>query len=202
MDNPTVIAAIVGFVSAVVGSIIAGVINHRRLSAELRAQRRKEYFGRQLAACEALWKQLLPLTEHACDASLVQETGTGGLAYPKRANRFCEDITAEFYAPTGLYLSRDVREKLFRLRGFLHNSLVKRHPDCESVEVGKRFFKTYAALKQQLIRAIRMEVGVLDLQVGRETFEEIPVHAATRDTAPRRATPTPQRATPKTTASD
>ena len=55
-------------------------------------------------------------------------------------------------------------------------------------------------MKQQLIRAIRMEVGVLDLQVGRETFEELPVHATTRDTAPRPAMPAPGRPMRKTAA--
>ncbi len=167
--NTNIIAAVVGLVSAVVASIVTGYVGYRRLRSELRAQTRQDYMQRQMSACEELWRHLLPLSEYPTSKSILLSQRKPFFASPARAHAFCEDITAIFFSPAGLYISRDVRYSLFRMRTLLSRELVKGSTELdESVAVSNTFVKRYRFYASQLYRSIRTEVGAIDLKVVRE----------------------------------
>src|SRR5262245_31385536 len=107
--NASLVAAIVGLISAVIASVVTGYVGYRRLRTELHAQIRKDYITRQIAACEEIWRHLLPLSEYPSSTSIVLTRHAPHKASHARAQAFCEDITAIFFTPAGLYISRDVR---------------------------------------------------------------------------------------------
>src|SRR6185295_19325611 len=117
--NATVFAAIVGCLSAVLTSVLAGFLSHRKLRAELTAGHRRELISRQILACERLWSALRPISIHAGMSSVITQQDGSSEAHPKAIEEFCENVTSLFFSPTGLYLSREVRTALFEMRDFL-----------------------------------------------------------------------------------
>ena len=167
--NASVVAAIVGLLSAVVASIVTGYVGYRRLRTELRAQMRREYMTRQIAACEEIWRHLLTLSEYPSSTSILLSRRAPYSASPSRAQAFCVDITATFFTPAGLYVSRDVRYSLFVLRSFLVKELVKDPSNLpDAVTVSGAFVRRFRIHSTKLFTAIRNEVGAIDLRVVRE----------------------------------
>lgn len=167
--SSTLIAALVGLVGAVITSLLAGYVGYRRLRTEVLAQTRKDYMQRQIAACEDLWRRLLPLSEYRNSKSIVHEFTNPIMASPRRAREFCEDVTAAFFTPTGLYISREVRYRLFVLRAIIDKEFVRGRDDLDTlVPISRAALKRYRHNRGALFRAIRSEVGAIDLRVVQE----------------------------------
>ena len=125
--------------------------------------------ARQIAACEEIWRHLLPLSEYPSSTSILLSRRAPYSASPSRAQAFCVDITATFFTPAGLYVSRDVRYSLFVLRSFLVKELVKDPSNLpDAVTVSGAFVRRFRIHSTKLFTAIRNEVGAIDLRVVRE----------------------------------
>jgi hypothetical protein len=167
--NPSVVAALVGLFSALVASVVTGYVGYRRLRTEVHAQIRKDYITRQIAACEEIWRHLLPLSEYPSSTSILLTRHAPHQACPALAKAFCEDITAVFFTPAGLYVSRDVRFALFTLRAVLTKELIRDAADPPgAIGVSAAFVKRFRTQTARLFTVIRNEVGAVDLRVVRQ----------------------------------
>jgi hypothetical protein len=167
--SDAVIAAIVGFLSAVITSIIASWVSHRRLRAELMGKYRLELIGKQTTACESLWSVLESGSRSIGENRVVVYTeGKPHVVIPVAKDLYAA-LTKVFNSPSGLYFSRQLRQAIFDLRDFIGDEFIPKNQDGQSeLEVSNNKAKSFHGRIANLRIALRKEIGTEDLTVSRE----------------------------------
>ena len=169
MDDPKVIAAIVGVLAAILASLLTGWINYRRLRAELISQHRNELIRRQIDACEELWKCLEAVS--FSDVGTGPRVVSGILGEPKvsvaEVEKFVARINDVFHSSSGLYFSRSLRRQLFDFREDLTVKYLRSNSE-KRVEVGlsRDELGRFQQMVSDLRNEIRIDLGVEDLNLA------------------------------------
>jgi hypothetical protein len=165
----TIIAAIVGFVSAVITTLIASRVSYRKLRSEYLAQHRKEIIEKQIAACETLWTALEPVSKADGETRIVIDIDDNPRVILPIAIEFNRRITEIFFSPAGLYFSRELRGALFNLRDFIQKEFISGHSEGD-IEFGisKTKCRKFRSKVTKLIITIREEIDVEDLCAARK----------------------------------
>ncbi|MCD4738859.1 MAG: hypothetical protein K8R89_06330 [Anaerolineae bacterium] len=165
----TIIAAIVGFLSAVITSLIASRVSYRKLKTEYLAQHRKEIIDKQVSACESLWIALEPASRVDGETRIVVNVHDSPRVILPVAIEFNRKITEVFFSPSGLYFSRQLRRALFGLRDFIQEEFISKNLGKEiEFDISKTKYRKFRSKMTKLIITIREEIGVEDLCLARE----------------------------------
>lgn len=166
----TVIASIVGAIAAVITSLLASWVGYRTLRAELLAKHRQELISKQIAACEALWAVLEPVSRSVGENRVIKARGNKHYVDILAAKELCAALTKVFNSPSGLYYSRLLRTALFNLRSFIEKEFLENAQEGQpELEISNTKANNFLADEVQNLRiALRKEIGTEDLAVARE----------------------------------
>lgn len=170
MDDPRVIAAIVGIFAAIAASVVAGWISHRRLREEILSQHRAELIKKQILACEALWSCLrsTSFTDSSSEERVVQGFYSSPYGSGAAAGSVADQINSVFHSEHGLYFSRSLRSELFNFRDYLTEAFI--HPAVtnsdDSVRLTREELGEYQERITKLRNEIRNDLGTQDLQLA------------------------------------
>ena len=169
LSSPVVIAALVGFFSAVITSLIAGWIGYRKLKSKFLAQHRAELIKRQISACESLWSVLEPLSFSDGPDRVIKDSLTNPRVTIPNAKQLSRELMRVFYSPAGLYYSRSLRDALFGLRDFIRDEFIaKAENEKDELEISKTKRDKFRRVINNLRVALRNEIGTKDLNVTQE----------------------------------
>jgi len=171
MDS-TIIASLIGFITAVVGTIISHFLLLRHSTRQFAEYYRNKLFDKQLAAYEKLWGLLPPTSRASSERTILYLENSKIYVQTKIAKEFCDSITLYFFSEHGLYLSKSTRQALFNVREELWGIYSK---DSENkVEISKDdkakiqtyFLKLHTTIRDDLgLRALKFkpeDIGIND----------------------------------------
>ncbi len=165
----TLIAALVGAITAVLTGIFTSFISYRVLKAEYSGKQRLEIIGKQIAACESLWAILDSGSLSLGENRVVYRLGDRFHLNPKSAAHFHDSINKIFLSSSGLYFSRQLRDAIFELRDFIEKDfLITQKEITSNIEISTTKVKYFDGLVANLRNCIRKEIGVEDLKAGSE----------------------------------
>jgi hypothetical protein len=165
----SIIPALVGALAAVATSIVGSLVGYRTLRAEYRSRHRLELIGKQIAACEDLWAALLIGSQSSGENRVIHHRDGKSFVSVPDSRQFYDDLTRTFNSSSGLYYSRELRDDLFALRGFVESDLMSLGgDDADLVEISNSKAKKFDGLVRNLRVAIRREIGVEDLKAATE----------------------------------
>jgi len=128
--------------------------------------------GQDQEACERLWGALGPVSFSPGKERVLVEYPDRVTVKVQIARDFIETAITVFYSPSGLYFSREVRKKLFALRDFILDELLKdAEGEMSEVNISKNKARRFRNKVTELRIAIREEIGVTDLQVAKNGVE-------------------------------
>ena len=162
----SIIPALVGALAAVATSIVGSLVGYRTLRAEYRSRHRLELIIKQMAACEELWAALLIGSQSSGENRVVHHRDGKSYVSVPDSRQFYDDLTRVFNSQSGLYYSRELRQALFDLRGFVEADLMTLGDGL--VEISNNKAKKFDGYVRTLRVAIRREIGVEDLKAATE----------------------------------
>jgi hypothetical protein len=166
----TVIASIVGAIAGVITSLLASWIGYRTLRTEFLAKHRLELISKQIAACEALWIVLEPVSRSVGENRVIKARGNKHYVDVQAAKELCAKLTLVFNSLSGLYYSRFLRKALFDLRDFIEKEFLANAQEGQTeLEVSNTKANNFLDGEVQNLRiALRKEIGTEDLSVAKE----------------------------------
>lgn len=165
----SLIPALVGALAAVLTSVVGSLVGYRTLRAEYRSKHRLELIGKQIAACEELWAALVTGSQSSGDSRVIHHRDGKSYVSVTDARQFYGSLTSVFNSSSGLYYSRELRDALFALRGFVESDLMTLVSEETSlVEISNNKAKKFDGHVNWLRIAIRREIGVEDLKAATE----------------------------------
>lgn len=160
------VAIAVGFLSAIVTSILGSWLGYRTLRAEYLGKRNIEFASKQLTACEMLWISLEPASRSKGSGRVIVNKDEQSFVVLSAAKDFYDSLNKVFNSPSGLYYSRRLRNELFDLRDFTLDEFLSNGKEGQAeVKISKSKAKEFDSKVQQVRIAIRDEIGVKDLTV-------------------------------------
>lgn len=164
-----VVAIAVGFLSALVTSILGSWLGYRTLRAEYLGKRNVDFINKQMAACEALWVVLEPAARSQGAERVIIHKNEQYYINQSVAKKLYDSLNRVFNSASGLYFSRQLRTELFDLRNFILDEFISSvNNDQTEIQVSKSKAEKFDSKVQQLRIAIRAEIGVGDLKVTSE----------------------------------
>jgi hypothetical protein len=162
MDSTT-IASLVGFITAIAGSVISHFLLLRHAKRQFAEYYRNKLFEKQLAAYERLWAILYPTSRATTDKTVVGFENGKAFFRAKIAAEFCESITQYFFSENGLYLSKSTRNVLFDVRDILQEMIYSPHHG-EKFELSTEDRKRIRTSFMNLQTTIRDDLGLRALK--------------------------------------
>lgn len=164
------IAIIVGFLSALVTSILGSWLGYRTLRAEYLGKRNVDLINKQMAACEALWVVLESAARSQGGERVIIQKNEQPYVVLSVAKKLYDSINKVFNSTSGLYYSRQLRTELFDLRNFVLDEFISTAKDEQTkIQISKNKAEKFDRKVQQLRIAIRAEIGVEDLRASSES---------------------------------
>lgn len=163
----TIISALIGAVAAALTSLAGYWVSYRNLRAEYLAKRNIDFTNKQIAACEALWVVLEPISRSQGDERVIIHRDQKTFIVLCAAREFYKSLCRVFYSSAGLYYSKQLRNELFDLRNYLMEEFISKAEEGQTeMPVGRNKVERLDGKVQQLRIAIRAEIGVEDLRVA------------------------------------
>ena len=164
-----VVAIAVGFLSALVTSILGSWLGYRTLRAEYLGKRNVDFINKQMAACEALWVILELAARSQGEERVIVHKNEQSYIDQSVAKKLYNSLNSVFNSASGLYYSRQLRAELFDLRNFILDEFVSIESKNQTeIQISKSKADKFDGKVQQLRIAIRAEIGVEDLKVTSE----------------------------------
>ncbi len=164
-----VIAIAVGFLSALMTSILGSWLGYRVLRAEYLGKRNVDFINKQMTACEALWTILEPSARSQGEERVIVHKNEQSYVVLSVAKKLYDSLNNVFNSASGLYYSRQLRTELFDLRNFILDEFVSTVTNGQAeIQISKNKAEKFDSKVQQLRIAIRAEIGVEDLKVTSE----------------------------------
>jgi hypothetical protein len=164
-----IIGAVTNFIGSLLTSRWTSERESHRLRTEYEAKHRTQLITKQIAACEEIWGALRLASKRKGAEQVVVWNGSSASISAKHAKELYLSLINIFNTPTGLYLSHDVRQKLWPVLDILEEKLA---PEIcgrsERSDVSKNTISSFWGCVAELRNALRRELGVEDLKVTRE----------------------------------
>jgi len=161
----TIIASIVGFVSAAILSIISHfLLLQKEKKIKLQILRSKLH-DEQLLSYKKLWSHLEPTSKYCSDSTLIKYQQHDVYINKSVSKDFILSIRGFFFSDNGLFLSKSVRKELFGLLDILQKlSLSPVAGDNELVKIDKTQENKIRQKIIDLIKTMRTDVGLTDME--------------------------------------
>ena len=166
------IAALAGFITAIVASIIASWVSFRSIRTEYKTKYHSELIGRQIQSCENLWSALGAASRTIGDQRLIVVNKKDATISVECAKKIYNDLSSVFNSSSGLYFSKNLRQSLFELRDFLGQEILLKVKKEAFLQWSKTKANDLDGYIQNLRNAIRHEVGVEDLTIAKTNRPE------------------------------
>ena len=164
-----IIAIAVGFLSALVTSILGSWLGYRILRAEYLGKRNVDFINKQMSGCEALWVILEPTSRSLGEERVIIHKNEQSYVVLVTAKKLYDSLNKVFNSTSGLYYSKQLRTELFDLRNFILGEFISIAKDGQAeIQISKNKEDKFDGKVQQLRIAIRAEIGVEDLKVTSE----------------------------------
>ena len=164
-----IVAIAVGFISALVTSILGSWLGYRTLRAEYLGKRNIEFINKQLVACESLWIVLESGSRSKGTERVIVHKNEQAYLHLSPAINLYDSLNKVFNSASGLYYSKKLRDELFDLRNFIMDELISKIKEGQTeIQISNNKAKEFDSKVQQLRIAIRAEIGVNDLKVTNE----------------------------------
>lgn len=160
------IAALVGALTALITSTIAGWVSFSSIRTEFKSKYHSELITRQIQSCENLWSVLAIASRTMGEKRLIVKNENSATISVEQARKLYDDLTSVFTSPSGLYFSRNLRLSLFDLRDFLSEEILLEAKEEASFQWSKTKANELDGYIQNLRNAIRHEVGAEDLKLA------------------------------------
>lgn len=161
--SDSLFAAVIGFLSAIITSLIAAGVTYRKLKLELLGKHNQELINRQFVACESLWLALESASRSVGENRVVVFREQKIYIVLPAARHLYDALTGVFNSADGLYFSRHLRTELFDLRGFIETEFVAPiHSSMVEINVSRNKYEKFDGKVQNLRKAIREEIDVED----------------------------------------
>jgi hypothetical protein len=164
--SETIIAAMVGAITAIITSILAAWVSYYNISKEYKTKYHMDLVSKQIDACEKLWGVLEIASKKGGADKLISESDKGTFISIEAARKLHSNLTEIFNSPSGLYYSRSLRSELFILRDFIDNQILKDIQETK-LQWSKAKANKLDGYIQNLRTAIREEMGLDDLRVSK-----------------------------------
>lgn len=165
--NDTLIAAIVGSVSALISSTIGSWISYRLLKSEYRNKFRLELITKQIDACEKLWSSLALASKSRGANHVLQHRNKNIFLNIQAAMILHENLVDALNLSSGLYFSRVLRSSIFELKDYIEMEISDAVTENE-VSISKTKANKLDGYVQNVRMAIRKELNLENLQVTKE----------------------------------
>ena len=164
MDT-VVIASLVGFISALIGTIVSHWLITRRSRREFAEKYRTTLFDKQLNAYQKLWSLLAPTSRFYTDKTIVFIRDGKPHINVTTAKKFCEAITEFFFSEHGLYLSKTSRRALFETRDAVYKNIAANKAwDITDIEITAEIRSELRNSFENLHTTIRTDLGLRALK--------------------------------------
>lgn len=160
----TLLPAIIGFLTAVLGTVLSNWFIERRSHREFAEKYRNALFEKQLAAYERLWCVLLPTSRHSTGSTVFQHVSGNTYFSQPAAQAFCDSLTDFFFSEHGLYLSKTTRSMLFKVRDALTGVLYNKTGGEALLLLDDATRKALRDTFRELVTTVREDVGLRALK--------------------------------------
>jgi len=114
MDT-VIVAALIGFISAVITSLISHGLLLGRIRREAMEPFRSEFYQKQLMAYQKMWSLLGPTSRYPSDNTVIIRKNRQQYLSVVNARKFSNDIREFFFSEYGIFLSKEMRKSIFEM---------------------------------------------------------------------------------------
>lgn len=162
--NEIILPALIALVTALVTSVVAHYLSTIKLEKQFSENYKVKYFEKQLIAYQLLWKEYAPLSRFYTDSTIFTFEGNDLVTINiANATFFCESISLFMFSEHGIFISKNTRKQIFKLRGVL-NDLSKNYiyDEINHIEVRSKINN----IVDELYRLTRNDLGLMNLTLG------------------------------------
>jgi hypothetical protein len=162
--NSILVSGIVGLVSATLVAVVSHWTLLHRIKKEAAQKNRSEYFQKQLAAYMKLWGLLPPTSSYITPDTIISKNVTPYEINVQNAKIFCTDITSFFFSEQGIFLSKNVRSSIFKLRDFI-DALINNDAskNLHTITLSNNKYNDLIFHFKQMQIAVRNDIGLRNL---------------------------------------
>jgi hypothetical protein len=158
------LTALIGFISAVIGTIISHRLIERRSHREFAERYRNKLFDKQLAAYEALWKVLRRTSRYYDDETIFRWHTSSVWFSQSAAREYCKELTEIFFSEHGLYLAKTTRQCMFEVRDARRKISIEVRDEPELTVLPDVQAKHLRSQFQKLTMTVRHDMGLRALR--------------------------------------
>jgi hypothetical protein len=157
----TLLAALVGIISAVITSIISHWLLIHRLKQETAHRARTNLYENQLAAYKKFWNLLVQTSRYNLGDGIIQQVNNNCYLHAEKAKLFLDAVTSFLSSEEGIFLSRRVIDVMVRTRAVIIRVL-EAHPHAELVQLSRTKQKKIQGGLRHLYFYTRDDIGLRD----------------------------------------
>ncbi|HPG41523.1 MAG TPA: hypothetical protein PLP19_10400 [bacterium] len=165
--HPTVVAAIVGFFSAIITSIFAAAIGYQKLKAQINGRYKLDLIKKQIHSVEKLWMTLEPASMYEGNNCIIIKKNDKYYVQINETKKMIDKLIKVFFSDkSGLYFSQHLRSTLFDIIEYMRDIFMIETNENET-EISNNVYKNFRHKFHRLINAMRAEIGVENLKIGK-----------------------------------
>jgi hypothetical protein len=167
--SEVILTSIIAAIVAIITSLITSSVTSKNLKTEILSKHRQDLIRRQVIACETMWSALKLASKAKGENFVIQYKDEKTFVNIAAAKRLHNNLTESFNSKHGLYFSRELRDAIFNLRNFIEKEFLNTNfSSTTEAALSKSKTKSFFGRVASLRNALRTEIGVEDLTVGKE----------------------------------
>ena len=164
------ISALISAIVALIVALITIQSEIKKLKMQLRATYRSELAKRQIDACESFWALFGPASLTKGEHRIIRYVDDVPFLDALEAKKFVENFQETFCSKSGMYLSKDTRDKLHHFRDMLIEISERPTDQPEKVKLSNEDVSKFNKLRTTARLSLRDESGSKDLTVARNEY--------------------------------